>query len=280
MQSGVGMNNRKKNLLKTLMIGLFFGAPCGAIKSETGVDAARVGSPESTGIAFDFHNVIGKFDWSYGKKHPGFLKKLSQYGLAFGSAAVLSYCLLGANSLLLLTIPAAVTLTFATRFAFFAASKKRRPVIEQFVKKDPILGYANSEFVELESLYIPNEEIVALMKQLRANGYTIVLASNIAPGSLALLQERYPEVFEYFKVDGKLQAVTPAKENGWLDKKQPSKYYQELVSLCGKEQVIFIDDSDKNCKNAEKSSKNIKAICFTGSIEDLRQQLRAQKVQI
>ena len=124
----------------------------------------------------------------------------------------------------------------ATGLAYLNLLKVKAPRLAEMVEhimldKKPIAGM---------------EETV---KQLRAQAYTLAIASNMGAQDFAYYQQKFPSLFGNFDY----AKVVPHDEQGLtLIKKKPSlEYFQALKSELAehnlaKENVIFIDDKKRN----------------------------------
>lgn len=210
-------------------------------------------------LAWDLHAVLFDVDLI------GWIKLLGLYGLLSLAVMWLLYTLLGMRGILFVIVSFfIVTLDFCSRVGSFAWEHGHRPVIEHVWDADPLLRFFKPIFVQFENLYAPNEAVFEIVKNVKKQGYSVYIASNIAPDTLRCLRKKYPDYFALF--DG---IVSPSEAHQWVDKKQPERFFELLKNRVGNKNIVFIDDSLTNCKNAEKYG--IKAICFQGDIQALKQ---------
>jgi len=225
-------------------------------------------SKKDTVIAFDAHDVLLNFD----KK--ALMYKIVQYGAVAGATTLAAATIIGTSAVwLVAAMPAIVVGDVLGRVMCFKKKHKRRPVIEHVWDADCLLKSLKPEYIRLESLFKPNKAMFKLIDELKEKGYAVVIASNIAPDTLKLLQERYPKHFEKFD-----DIESPNEENKWVDKRQPKKFFTNLKKKASGKKIILIDDKEENCKNAEE--EELAAICFKGNMQELRKALQEKGVEL
>jgi HAD superfamily hydrolase (TIGR01509 family) len=106
----------------------------------------------------------------------------------------------------------------------------------------PTLAPCSSLMTNVANAQTPIAATVAIVKELKARGYTLHIVSNIGHYFLTELQHHYPDIFAYFDV---IQVASPA--NNYLGKPDKRVYecYKQEHNLAGK-QMIFIDDKRRN----------------------------------
>ena len=192
----------------------------------------------------------------------------------FGGAGVAAGTLIGPSAVALIAaMPVVIIGDVLSRVLCFKKQHKRRPVIEHVWDTDPLLRFLKPEYIRLESLFKPNEAMFALVDELKEQGYSVGVASNIAPETLQLLQKRYPEHFKKFDF-----IVSPSEANRWVDKKQPKKFFDQLQQQAYGKKFVVIDDKQENCDNAEE--EDMLSICFNGDMEELYAALRDKGVDV
>lgn len=88
---------------------------------------------------------------------------------------------------------------------------------------------------------------VKVLHQLKEEGYTLHVFSNIGKESLKFLRNNHPRIFQPFS-----DFVFTQPEDGWIQKPQPQAYKKFLQTVnLQPEQVIFIDDKKSNLKPAQ-----------------------------
>jgi FMN phosphatase YigB (HAD superfamily) len=147
---------------------------------------------------------------------------------------------------------------YQTTDGIFNYLKSRHPELEEIMP----------EFYELLRLYTPNQEMIALLDTLSAQGYRHYLASNISDVPLADMQAQYPDLFARFAGIYRFEHPKPAKEY-YISLQE---YIRQLEGDCQID-ILFIDDMKPNITGAMKSGTNIDAIHFI-SPRQLRQELQ------
>jgi FMN phosphatase YigB (HAD superfamily) len=122
-------------------------------------------------------------------------------------------------------------------------------ILDELGAKYPIVKRLENDVIRMANQQKPKKYMVELLKQLKAMGYTLVLASNIGERTLADLRERATSqmhellgLFDTF--------VTPTEENGYHYKPHPP-YFMELTSLFPDKKIIFFDDKPVNRHGAQ-----------------------------
>jgi len=141
------------------------------------------------------------------------------------------------------------------------------------IKKYPELNNFRKDFITLANLQKPNIEVVALLKGLKAQGYTLVLASNIGKESYEDLCKKFPDIMGLFDLNFLVDPV--AQMYG----KPAPEYFVGLKKFiadnghAGKN-IVLIDDSEKNVKEA--AHHTISGILFKNAAE-LEKLLKSKK---
>lgn len=108
-------------------------------------------------------------------------------------------------------------------------------------------------------------DMLALLQDLQQAGYQSLIFSNIGEQSLAILGQRYPELFQLFQ-----GAVGASASDGYIHKPQPAayaKFQAQFASL--NRQYLLIDDKSANLRAAQ--AAGFQTLKFTSAT-----QLRAQ----
>jgi HAD superfamily hydrolase (TIGR01509 family) len=89
--------------------------------------------------------------------------------------------------------------------------------------------------------------MIDLVKKLKQDGSQIYIFSNIGNESIAILQEKLPDIFKLF--DGVYNATSKKK---YLAKPNPQSFIDFLnaFNLVPTEQLVFVDDKQKNIDTA------------------------------
>ena len=106
--------------------------------------------------------------------------------------------------------------------------------------------------------HVPNDEIVAVLKELSDLGYEIFGCSNIGNKSYAYLKNKYPEAFASI-----ITCRTSHLDNNYM-KKSDAKVYQETLEMIARSQssnrsyehLIFVDDKQSNLTLARQTNKS------------------------
>jgi hypothetical protein len=260
------MNSTAKKTISFIALGAFLASSLVHKRAGAGdwteINGTQIlkASPGKTLIAVDFHEVLAQFNTGYkfrdgnGNAHFGLSGKLVQYSLVLLLSSLASGFAAATGSVTLsksLLVGPALLTTALTTVAFLSMYKMvgKKERLEQAYGAG-LLSYLKPEMMQLASMYTPVEKVFEQIKKLKDTGYTIVLASNIGPESLEIIKKRYPKHFEIFD-----DYFIPCDETNWVSKKQPEKYFGNLLARAqdtyGKEEILFIDDSRKNCENAK-----------------------------
>lgn len=102
--------------------------------------------------------------------------------------------------------------------------------------------------------HVPNPETVAILQELKVQGYNLYGCSNIGERSYNYLKNKYPEAFKDI-----IACRTSNKSNNYCKKSDP-KAYQEILDLIAKsgkvyEHLIFVDDKQSNLTLASQVDK-------------------------
>lgn len=199
----------------------------------------QVPSPINTVVVFDLHDVLFEWDKAAFQQQFTLSKKKSQHGLMNRIGA-----------------------TVALPFVAVGAKITKKPL--GYFYKTSFLKGLKYKYVEIAGCYKPNNAMFELIKELKAAGYTVMLASNVDQDSLADLKKRFPVLQNVFD-----QELYPSVRNQWVNKNKPKKFYRQLKELASGKQIVFIDDKEKNCRNAQDYGIDV-AVQFV-SVDQLRQ---------
>ena len=181
----------------------------------------RAVTPATTVIAFDLHNVLFK------KQTP----RIVLQSIKLLPKGTWRY-------------------TFNPRLWYrFYKIKKTSNVAEDIFQKMavqyPGLKRFRSDFIKLTNHQRPVRPVMELIQELKEQGYSLFVLSNIGKETYGGLCELYPELNDYFE-----GAFTSLAEKDYLQKPY-LEFYREFQSFVGKEghegkQILFIDDLKKN----------------------------------
>lgn len=240
------MSNSIFSYTKLAILALFSAVSCAAGAPAPMVHGPAVidTDPQKVAVAFDLHGVV--FNTKAGDIVPYFYNNVKDK----------------TKALILLT-------KMFVKGDILALRKETKVAEHGFntlVKKYPELDRYRADFINLTNIQEPNLKTVQLIKDLKTNGYTIVLASNIGNQSLADLQKKFPDIMGLFDIQFKVDETS-----NYFGKPDP-KYYTGLKAFVDKK-IVFIDDSEKNVKAA--ADHNISGIVFKDA-----EQLKKTLVQL
>lgn len=129
--------------------------------------------------------------------------------------------------------------------------------LNRLIEKEPAYASLKADFTQLMNAQAINHATLQVVRDLKTQGYTVVIASNIGEETYAALKDKKPEVFRLFDA-----AYTVTHESQYLDKSNPAFFDTCKVQHEGK-QILFIDDQIKNLKKAAQAG--ITGIHFTSS---------------
>lgn len=155
--------------------------------------------------------------------------------------------------------------------------------IENFIERFPEqIERHKEEIYEIANMHVLDEAIVDIIEQLKQQGYTQVLASNIGSESLHRMQAKFPHLFEKF--DALFYDAQISKQPGecTLQLKPNVHYYEAFKQFLAKkhvlkENIVFIDDKKENIVGARKADIGIDAIQFF-SAEQLHKELKKRGI--
>ncbi len=200
-------------------------------------------TPQSTIIAFDLHNVVFK-------KQTG---RIVMQSLKLLSKGTWRY-------------------TFNPRLWYRFYKIKRtsyvaEDVFRKIAKQYPGLERFRGEFIKLTNHQRPIHPVMCLIQDLKQQGFSLYILSNIGQETFEGLCKIYPELDEYFE-----GAFTAQADNDYKAKPDP-EFYQAFKTYVHNDghhdkQILFIDDLKMNLAAAEQC--DIAGIHFTSSKKLLR----------
>lgn len=195
-------------------------------------------------IVFDLHEVLVVRD----------------YKATIKSVASLVYQHI--NILWCLCMPSSIKLFFK----LYTSSRVPEEYILAFIHKHPRLAPLFNSCISILNLQKPITLSIELVKELKHEGYTLCLFSNIGELTFYDFQQKYPHIVNLFD-----HVVFASQQDQWLQKPYNKAYIKftrqtnYLPDTC-----LFIDNSHKNIKAA--ASQGFKTIHFT-SAQELKKQL-------
>lgn len=257
------MVRREQSLWKTLFLGVLVGAGC-----STGyILGSFQHSPENTLFAFDLHDVVVK-------KQPDriryALSQASPYTIAFLMAQIIN-----------------IPLWSSIRTLYYEKKVSGEGFVCMIERDHPYVAPVLVSLIkQIACAYTPNDEMLALIRELQGKGYTITLASNIGPQFYEDLNKKFaqlkaPDGMSYdldtYFTGGK--QVVDFANNG--PQKPMFEYYQaynQTFNKDGQKKVIFIDDSATNVQAANKEGWH--GIVYDRHAPDAMQKLKAELARL
>lgn len=197
-------------------------------------------------LAFDLHSVLFEPNWKeVAQVLWNYNHKLSIVALAFKPYLIYKSLRLLFND--------------ATDEEFFALCEQHCPKLMPLV-------------IDLMNAHRPIKQMVSILKELKAKGYTLHIISNIGPRRYPMLCSRFPELMSQFEQAKIIKGYT--KE--LIKKPNPQFFKDYLHDFNPKNKtVIFIDDNKRNIKAAQ--SLGFIGICFENP-QQLRTQLASMQI--
>ena len=206
-------------------------------------------NPSNVVIAWDFHDVLVKKDWSAMRSQ-------------IVSIIKNDWKLIG-----LALWPPFWKKAYAAKHACATSEELLHKITDDYTSLKPHWN----ELLKLINLHVPIPGSVEILKNLKKLEYQNYLASNMGKQSYEIQKKNFPDIFEQF--DGHYIPENKDKNTGLLIGKPCTEYYIELRRyLVEKENakdktIIFIDDKKQNIEGAIASNHNelnhIHGIVFT-----------------
>ena len=126
-------------------------------------------------------------------------------------------------------------------------------IIDKLSKKYPALESFRPMVITMGNTQVPVKEMFDLVQKLKAQGYSVFIASNIGPDMYADLHKKFPQELALF--DG---AFISSPENNLVEKPRPEYFEQLKIYLTAHgqsgKQILFVDDTQKHVVAAAKQS--------------------------
>lgn len=123
------------------------------------------------------------------------------------------------------------------------------PIFQKAQERFPQLK--NVDFIALANMQTINTDTLEYVKYLKAQGYIVILASNMGYKTYENFREKFPEVCALF--DGAF-VVHPNKKDGVYYGKKTDVYFENLKDHCfaqyATNKLALIDDKKRNCVRA------------------------------
>ncbi len=147
-------------------------------------------------------------------------------------------------------------------FTLFFSRGSTEEIICTLAHKYPSLKKYINVSIEIANKQLPTKETVKIIKQLKQQGFRILIFSNIGITTFQKLRKKFPDIFSYF--DG-YQVTEPA--DNWIQKPHKQAYEKFINTFNLFEyNIVFIDDKAQNIKTAK--SLGIYGIHFN-TVKDL-----------
>ena len=159
--------------------------------------------------------------------------------------------------------PQVLKIFFYALNPFFIADLAKL-IVKKGVTEEYIIGlgqkhHSFTQFIPLgiaiANAQKPIAKTVALAHQLKKEGYTLHIMSNIGPTIYADLAKTYPDVFAPFDI-----VIVPLPENKYCGKPHQAFFDLYYKNHAGPKQILLIDDKPINIKKAVNAG--IGGICF------------------
>ncbi|MEX0940379.1 MAG: hypothetical protein WDZ41_03395 [Candidatus Babeliales bacterium] len=165
-----------------------------------------------------------------------------------------------------------ITQAGSEAYSLNKACSSAEDLLIKLIAKYPVLKKYDQELMELVNLQTPNQGAIDSLIEMKNKGFQNYLASNIGKRSLAIMQSKYPKIFEQFKgsfipEDNDKDIAKPCVEyyiglRKYLIKQNPNN---------SQKPILFIDDQIDNIKGAESAKVNIESIHFKNA-DQLKQE--------
>ncbi len=203
-------------------------------------------TPYSIIIAFDLHKVLFHRDWR------GIIKYLVKMPHKMKGFALLI------NPFFWITV-----------YNIWKQTSVGDDIYERLVVRYPRFAAFKDDFIVLENMQKPDEEIVRIIFNLKAQGYGLYILSNIGDRTFIELAKKNNHFIHLFD-----HCFLPKKENGY-EQKPSAPFYHDFLAFAdkkgdGDKAILFIDDRVANLAGAAKVG--ISGLLCTDT-EDLKKSL-------
>jgi FMN phosphatase YigB (HAD superfamily) len=135
-------------------------------------------------------------------------------------------------------------------------------IYDGLVQHFPSLALFHQDFITLENMQQPDWEVVAILGQLKQQGYKLYILSNIGERTFAHFIHLFPTIFALFD-----HTYIPRKDNAYRQKPSPL-FYKDFIAYTAEQgdrdkRILFVDDKKKNINSA--ASCGISCILFHSS---------------
>ncbi|MDR3647013.1 MAG: hypothetical protein P4L22_05740 [Candidatus Babeliales bacterium] len=149
-------------------------------------------------------------------------------------------------------------------------TKLLEEIFESLVVEHPQLHIFHKDLLAFSNAQIVNSEMLVLLQQLKKEGHSLILCSNIGPEIYTDFCKKFPQVIQLFDN----YFITQKTSKGYITKRHPDFYSNFKVFLKNNNydytKTIIIDDKQSNLDAAQK--QGLSGIIFK-SVKKLRKKL-------
>jgi HAD superfamily hydrolase (TIGR01509 family) len=131
--------------------------------------------------------------------------------------------------------------------------------IFSFAKKYKDFAQIQTTAFEVANAQKPTPNIKKLLFKLKKQHYKLYIFSNIGEQSIAILQKRFPEIFELFDT-----IIYSSPKDNYVAKPSSAAFEKLFKTTAENQSYVFIDDNKKNIKKAR--DFNIYGIRFINTL--------------
>jgi FMN phosphatase YigB (HAD superfamily) len=142
-------------------------------------------------------------------------------------------------------------------------------IYERLVERYPRVAHFKDDFIALENMQKPDQEMIDIILKLKARGYVLYILSNIGERAFIELAKKNTTLFHLFD-----HCYLPQKDNGYCQKPSTA-FYEDFFTFVDKKgdadkSILFIDDRAVNLEGA--AHVGISGLLFTSAV-DLKKSL-------
>lgn len=143
--------------------------------------------------------------------------------------------------------------------------RNERLTVAGMLKEFPELEKYRAEIYNFITLEDPVEKIIHVLKELKKQGFVIILSSNIAPDTFVHNMNMRPDLLDFFDFHF-IVKDEDAQQEAYLKKEDPRYFVQlrktvnEYAGITDDVEILFVDDQKENVEAALQSCLNIRGI--------------------